>query len=118
MVQRPHARPSTTRCAIVSTHTALYVAERRATLGKNRRVRVARHKLEAVALAEELERVVVHDPPDQALWMRRRRISRMKSGTAVGLDGPQSPAELTISRSGPYISIMSAARCGVHLVTG
>ena len=37
---------------------------------------------------------------------------------AVGFDGPQSPAEFTISRSGPYISIMSAARWGVHLVTG
>ena len=31
-------------------------------------------------------------------------------GTAVGRDGPQSPAEFAISRSGPYTSIMSAAR--------
>ena len=37
---------------------------------------------------------------------------------AVGFDGPQSPAEFTISRSAPYISTMSAARCGVHFDTG
>ena len=34
----------------------------------------------------------------------------IKSGMAVGLLGPQSPAELAISRSGPYRSIISAAR--------
>jgi len=38
--------------------------------------------------------------------------------TAVGFEGPQSPAELTNSRSGPYISTMSTARSGVHLVSG
>lgn len=48
----------------------------------------------------------------------RRRISKIKSGTAVGLLGPQSPAELTSRRSAPHISVMSVARCGVHLVTG
>ncbi len=48
----------------------------------------------------------------------RRRISKMKSGTAVGFDGPQSPAEFTSNLSGPYISTMSQARCGVHLLTG
>jgi hypothetical protein len=31
----------------------------------------------------------------------RSRMARMKSGTAVGFDGPQSPAEFTSSRSGP-----------------
>ena len=51
------------------------------------------------------------------MWPRLR-ISIIKSGTAVGFEGPQSPAELTISRSGPYISTISAARSGVHLLTG
>jgi hypothetical protein len=39
-------------------------------------------------------------------------------GTASGSLWPQSPAELIQIRSVPYISMMSAARCGVHLVSG
>src|SRR5439155_4961442 len=48
----------------------------------------------------------------------RDRISKMNSGTARGSLWPQSPAELTMTRSVPYISTMSAARAGVHLVIG
>jgi tetratricopeptide (TPR) repeat protein len=48
----------------------------------------------------------------------RRRISKMNSGTASGSLCPQSPAELTMTRSAPNISTMSAARAGVHLVIG
>ena len=48
----------------------------------------------------------------------RDRISKMNSGTASGSLWPQSPAEFTSSRSGPYCSTRSAARAGVHLVIG
>jgi hypothetical protein len=48
----------------------------------------------------------------------RRRISCCALGTANGSLWPQSPAELIHSRSVPYCSMMSAARCGVHLVSG
>ena len=42
----------------------------------------------------------------------------MNSGTASGSDLPQSPAELTMMRSVPTISMMSTARAGVHFVVG
>ena len=48
----------------------------------------------------------------------RRFISWMNSGTASGSDLPQSPAELAMMRSVPTISMMSAARAGVHFVVG
>ena len=46
------------------------------------------------------------------------RFSSAYQNTAVGFDGPQSPAEFTSKRSGPYVSTISAARAGVHLLTG
>ena len=49
--------------------------------------------------------------------VRSRGLGDVYKRQAVGLLGPQSPAEFTINRSGPYISMISAARCGVHLLS-
>ena len=62
---------------------------------------LARDKIEASTLGEKRQRILVHDLADQRVGMAARRISKINSGTASGSLWPQSPAELTITRSVP-----------------
>ena len=64
------------------------------------------------------ERVVEDDLADQVVLVPPPPHLEDELGDGQRIAVPQSPAELTMIRSAPYISIMSAARAGVHLVIG